>query len=481
MAYQPSVREIIQAFFRRKALFMLVCGVVFLVGGAYLLLKQPLYQSSASMVLHFDTKTVPNIDRTMDPTQPLGSNEHREILYSDAEIMKSIGVLHSVIGTIGLERLYPKIATSDLSDARKLDQATDTLLSNLVVDVGLQSDVLNINYLNPDPIVARDTVQSLLSHFFEQEAEVYANPQLKFAESESAAAREKLTAAQNRLADFKAKHNIADLQQQVSQSILSRTDVESRLRVAQGHMLEAQQREQALKQLLDSVPPTITSSAMGEQFHAADTVEAHLDELRAKRAQMASTYNPASAVFQQLDAQIATLSAAAKARTGEAKSRSATQPNMVYQNIKTDYLRSSAEATSAKQPVDVLTQQLAQINAHLNDLEDQRNQYDDLTRAVQIQNDTYRTLAIRFETARVEANRNAQKISAAVVIASPIVAQTPSRPRRKLVALATILAALVCGCAAVLAVEGFDDRFHSPRDVTRTLRLPVLATFAQDT
>jgi len=251
--------------------------------------------------------------------------------------------------------------------------------------------------------------------------------------------------------------------------------------VAQGHMLEAQQRVQALKQLLESVPPTITSSAMGEQFHAADTVEAHLDELRAKRAQMASTYNPGSAVFQQLDAQIATLSSAAKARTGEAKSRSATQPNTVYQNIRTDYLRSSAEATSAKQPVDVLTQQLAQINAHLNDLEGQRNQYDDLTRAVQIQNDTYRTLAIRFETARVEANRNAQKISAAVVIASPIVAQTPSRPRRKLVALATILAALVCGCAAVLAIEGFDDRFHSPRDVTRTLRLPVLATFAQDT
>ena len=42
-------------------------------------------------------------------------------------------------------------------------------------------------------------------------------------------------------------------------------------------------------------------------------------------------------------------------------------------------------------------------------LEAQRNQYDDLTRAVQIQNDTYRTMAIRYETARVEANRNARE------------------------------------------------------------------------
>jgi hypothetical protein len=29
-------------------------------------------------------------------------------------------------------------------------------------------------------------------------------------------------------------------------------------------------------------------------------------------------------------------------------------------------------------------------------------------------------------------------------------------------------------------MEAFDDRFNSPRDVTRILRLPVLATFAGD-
>ena len=142
-------------------------------------------------------------------------------------------------------------------------------------------------------------------------------------------------------------------------------------------------------------------------------------------------------MFQQLDAQIASLSSAARSRAGEARGRSATQPNLVYQSIKTDYLRAAAEASSAHQPADVLTQQLAQINARLTDLETLRNQYDDLTRAVQIQNDTYKTLAIRYETARVEANRNAQKISAAVMIAAPTVGQQPARPRRKVVALAT--------------------------------------------
>ncbi len=329
---------------------MLVCGAVFLTGGAYLLLKQPLYQSTASLVLHFDTQAVPNIDRTMNPTQPLGSNEHREILYSDSEIMRSTGVIHGLITAMGIARLYPHIAASQVSDIRKLDLATESLLANLVVDVGLQSDVLNINYFNPDPTVARDTVQGLLNKFFDQEAAVYANPQITFAENEAAAARDKLTAAQNNLAQFKSQNKIADLQQQVSQFLLSRTDVESRLRVAQGRVLEAENRQKALKELLDTVPANSTSSAMGEQYHAADSAESQLDQLRAKRSQLASSYRAGSEVFQQLDAQIASLSSAARSRAGEARGRSATQPNLVYQSIKTDYLRAAAEASSAHQP-----------------------------------------------------------------------------------------------------------------------------------
>ena len=481
MVDPPSFRGTILAFLRRKTLFLLAFSTVCMVGGVYLLLKQPLYQSGASLVLHFESQTVPNIDRTMTPpSQQQGSNEHREILYSDADILRSPDLTRGVIGTIGLARLYPQIAAMPYSAGRKLELAVQAFASNSVVDVGVQSDVMNLSFLHPDPTLARDAVQQLLSQFFAQEAAVYANPQLQFAEDEAKSSREKLTAAQSKLAEFKSHHQIADLQQQISQLLLSRTDVEGKLGAARGRILEAEQREAALKQLLDSVPVNVTSSAPGEQYRAADEAEARLDQLRAKRHELASTYLPGSEVFKQVDAQIASLSTAVRARTGEARGRTAYQPNPVNQSIRTDYLRAAAEATSAREPKQVLEQQLAQINARIGDLETQRNQYDDLMRAVQIQNDTYRTMAIRYETARVEANRNAQKISAAVVIAAPTVPHVPARPRRKLVALATVVVALIAGIGSVLAVEGFDDRFRTPRDVTRILGVPVLATFARD-
>jgi uncharacterized protein involved in exopolysaccharide biosynthesis len=479
--HQPSLRSTIQAFFRRKILFSLVFGTVCLAGGGYLLFKQPLYLSGAMLVLHFDSQAVPDIDRTMTPTdQQQGTNEHREILYSDADILRGPDLIRGVINDVGLARLYPQIAVENHGDTRKMAAAVQAFTANLVVEVGMQSDVLTVSFLNPNAQVARDSVQHLLDLFFAQEAAVYNNPQLQFADNEAKTARAALTTAQDKLSAFKAQHNIADLSQQVTQLLGERTDVENRLRIAQARVLEAQQRQDALKDLLNTVPTHVSGSAIGEQYTAADDAESRLDQLRAKREQMASTYRPDSAVFRQLDAQIAALSSAASTRTREARSRSSSQPSPIYESIKTDYLRASAEATSAQQPEQVLTQQLAQINGRITDLESQRNQYDDMTRAVQIQNDTYRTLAIRYETSRVEANRNAQKISAATVVAAPTVPDLPARPRRKLVALATLLAAVLLSAASVLAIEGFDDRFRTPRDVTRLLRMPVLATFAPD-
>ena len=133
MFYQPSFRDSISAFLRRKGLFMLAFGVACLAGGTYLLVKHPLYLSSASLVLHFESQAVPDIDRTMKPTQLQGSNEHREILYSDADILHSSGIIRDVVGKMGLARLYPAIARGPGDDAPKRDLGEQAFAANLVI------------------------------------------------------------------------------------------------------------------------------------------------------------------------------------------------------------------------------------------------------------------------------------------------------------------------------------------------------------
>lgn len=480
MIVQPSFRETILTFFRRKFTFLLVFGAACLAGAGYLLVKTPMYLSSTALVLRFDQQTVPDIDRTRNPTQALGSNERREIIYSDADILHSPDLARRAITSIGLARVYPKIAGDGHGEQRQMDEALKAFAADMLVDVGLQSDVITVSFFHPDPQVAHAIIQSMLDHFFSQEAVIYANPQLQFSQDEAKRAQDKLAAAQLALSQFRSTNKISDLTAQIGQLLQQRTDVESRLNTANGRVLEAQQKEGALKELLSAVPALVTTTANGETYRGVDEVTGQIATLKAKRDQMAATYRPGSTVFNSIDASIASLESAAKRSNADARSRSSTQPNMVYENIKTDLMRASAEAQGARQPAQLLSTQLDQINQRLADLDAKRSQNDDLQRTVRIQDDTYRTLAIRAEESRVEANRNAEKISAAAVIAAPSMPEEPARPRRKLIALGTILAGLILACGAVLGAEAFDDRLRSPHDVAQILRLPVLATFGKD-
>jgi len=480
MIVQPSFRETILTFFRRKFTFLLVFGATCLAGAGYLLIKTPVYLSNAALVLRFDQQTVPDIDRTRTPQQSLGSNERREILYSDADILRSPDLARDTIKTVGLARIYPKVAADKHGEARQLDEAVKAFEVDMLIDVGLQSDVINISFLNPSAQVAQQTVQSLLDHFFSSEAVIYANPELRFAQEEAQRAQQKLSAAQQALSQFRQTNKISDMSAQVTQLLQQRTEVESKLALAKAAVLEAQQKEAAYKELLASVPELVTTTANGDTYQGIDVVQEQIAQLKSKRDQMAATYRPGSPIFNSINASLKSLEGSASRNEAAARKRSATTPNLVYENIKTDLMRATADAKGAKEPADLLGQQLDQINQRLTQLDTMRTENDNLQRTVRIQDDTYRTLAIRAEEASVEANRNAQKISAAAVIAAPSLPDLPARPRRKLIALGTVITGIILASACVLGFEAFDDRLRSPDDVAQILRLPVLATFGRD-
>jgi uncharacterized protein involved in exopolysaccharide biosynthesis len=480
MIVQPSVRELALTFLRRKFTFLMVFGAVCLVGASYLLIKTPEYLSAAALVLRFDQQNVPDIDQTRAPPQQLGSNERREILYSDTDILRSPDLARKTIDAIGLLRIYPRMADSGQDLQHKMSAAIRAFSADMVIDVGLQSDVINISFLNPSASVAQSTIQTLLRFFYAQEASVYANPELQFTERESTLASQKLATSQSALSKFRTANKISDMTAQVNQLLDQRTKIETALAAAQGQAQRAEKEEAAYRELLTAVPPLVTTTAQGETYQAIDNVESELAKLKAKRDQMEATYRHDSPIFDSVNASIRSLESSLHQSESGAKQRYSTTPNTVYENIRTALMRATAEAQGAREPVQILTQQIAVINRRLAVLDALRTQNDDLQRNVRILDDTYRTLAIRAEEARVAANRNAQNISAAAVIAAPSLPDLPARPRRKLVALGTVLAGIIMAAAAVLSAEAFDDRLRSPHDVAQVLRLPVLATFGTE-
>lgn len=169
---------------------------------------------------------------------------------------------------------------------------------------------------------------------------------------------------------------------QLNQLLEQRTSVETKLATAKGVVLEAQQKEAAYKELLTSVPELVTTSANGDTYQGIDVVQEQIAQLKAKRDQMAATYRPGSPIFDSINASLHSLEHSASQNEAAVRHRSSTSPNLVYENIKTDLMRATAEAVGAQQPAQLLSDQLDQINQRLAQLDTLRTENDNLQRTV---------------------------------------------------------------------------------------------------
>ena len=480
MVLEPTWRDVAGVFFRRKLVVALTFLVV--VGSAvgYVLYATPLYRSDATLLVRFGADLVPAIGSRERPVQQLQSNERRETLNSDGELLKSADLIRGVINKIGMAALYPKIAVSKDSDQMKLASAQQSFTSDLVVDVSGTSDAINLSYLNHDPALAHQAMQLLVDTYVDHETKIYSDPQLQFMQNEREQANMRLGQARAALAEFKDRNQISDLPQQISQALLQRSNITAQLQGDQAHVALAEKRQTALATLLAKVPANVSSQAGSEKYRGVDDTQAKLADLQSKQQQMLSTFQPNSRILGQLQAGIASLQSAQHHAQADARGRDATQPNVVYQNIQTDYLRAAADADSAREPIAILRQQLAATDQRLATLEHSRNSLDALTRRSQIAEDAYKALAERYEEARVGSNRNAEKISSTAVIAVPSMPDLPARPRKKIIVAGSLLAGLILGFGLALLLEALDDRIYAPREALGTLRLPVLATFGKE-
>ena len=311
--------------------------------GAYLLLTQPLYQSErvAGAAFRYPggaqhrshdepdpaararTSTVKSSIPTPNPAQPRCDPRRDQARGPGAA-------------------LPADRREAELSDARKLDHAAEAFcLPNLVVDVGLQSDVLNIS-LSSTPIatMARDTVQAaarpVLSPRRPRSTPIrnWGSPRAK-----PAKARDKLTEAQKQLTDVQ----VAASDRRSAAAGLAVPAVADRCRKPAARRAGPRRWKRssggsALKQLLEiRCRRTSPVPRSGEQYPAADAAEGAARSV-AREAQPDGEHLPIGqpSVPTTGRADRVAVAAVAKQRTGEARGRSATQPNMVYQSIKTD-------------------------------------------------------------------------------------------------------------------------------------------------
>lgn len=282
------MRDFLTSFFRQYRVFRAVFATSLLLGILYLLFATPLYEASGSLLVKFGNNADAGVGKSATDARITPMDRIR-IVESNLEILQSHDLLKSVLLEIGLERVYPSF--SDADDG--LEKAIHKLQnSDLNVRSNIQSDVLEIVFLNKSPEVAAEFVRVLQDKFIHKQLEIFNKPQTEFLQEQVKLASEKLEKSQTKFREFKKKVGVSSIDDELSELQRQKTD------------------------------------AANISFQSMDDAEQKLAELLNKRAEMLATYRENSPAFITINQNINE----AKRQIYEQKSA----PTLATQNAKTN-------------------------------------------------------------------------------------------------------------------------------------------------
>jgi len=480
MVIQPTLRDLMTVFFKRKRRIALTTLIVGGLGAAYLIIVTPQYRSESAVVVRFDQQAVPVTDMARESTPEItASNDRREIVQAHADILGSPDLAREVIESFGLSVAYPEIVEDPPSSGTVMDAAIYAFGKALLVDPEITGDVITVNFLHRKPELAQAMLNKLLNLYMKREAELFSAADFKFKDQQTEEAHQRLLEAQTELRDYKARWAITSFDDQITALIKQRADVSSALQSAEVALEQSVQKRDELTRLIKTVPQNVTNSANGEKYHSLDDAQTNLAGLVQKEQEMMVTYRADSPMLTTLRASIATARADVARRRAEVNGRDASAPNAVFQNIQTDLLRAMADTHANAESVTVLKTQLAAMDKQLGDLETAHTGLIERARAVDIADGAYRSLALHLEDARVSQNKLRDGISHGAILTMPSLPYKAAKPRYVIFGVAFAVAAVLAGFGSAIVAELMDDRFTAAHQVNQLLGVPVLATFEE--
>ena len=476
MVVQPTIRDAVEACYRRKWSMLLVMLVVAGLSAVSLANAVPIYRSQAVVVVRFTTLPVPTSNLSTDrPPDGFGEDDKIELIETHLQILQSEYAAEQTITRIGLDRIYPDIVAKPPSTGTPLDAAIKRFIRAVIV-VSLPGNELRISYENEHADVARDALTALIDVFTTRETAIFTDGSIDFEQHQADIAAQRLAKAQAELSAFKATAGISDFDVQLTALITERVDLENRLHMAQVALARSTQQQDALGQTLQTISATVTLPA-GGKYGLIDSTQARIDGLQTREREMTALHGLDWPAAQALRASIGAARRANAAMVAAATDRLQPRRNPIYLGIQTDLLRATAQAQSDRQAVALMTTQATGLARDIAALEAKRDALMERQRELDLAGLADRAAALHLQDARIDVDRAHDGISRVAFIAKPDRPLSPLRPRYKVEMMAGAAAALYAGLFAVFLLEYFDDRFISADQITDRLRIPVLATF----
>ncbi|THF61639.1 XrtA system polysaccharide chain length determinant [Pseudothauera rhizosphaerae] len=372
----------------------------------------------------------------------------------------------------------------EVTSGPQREQLVGELMSGLRIGGTGRDNLFTLAYRDGDPKRAQRVVQALMSLFVESglvSKRQDTDTARRFIEEQIRNYEEKLTAAENRLKDFRLR-NMALLDAGGRDYVGQLAAVSAQLEQARLELREAINSRDATQRQLQGEDPVLLPQMPNAAGVSIPEIDGRIDAMRKTLDALLQRYTESHPdvigtrrVIEDLEAQkLKEIEMRREAGPGQFGSLNA---NPVYQQLKLVLSETEARIASLQARVGSHEARLAELRASAELLPKIDAELAQLNRDYDVHKRNYETLVQRRESANISVEMGATSgIAEFRVIDPPSLPLKPAAPNRALLMLAASVAAIGAGAALTFLISQLRPSFADGRSLREVTGLPVLGT-----
>lgn len=285
-----TLQELLVPFFRDWRRIAVGFFVPMLAAVAAALLATPQYEAVATLLVRMGREYL--YRPQLAEEGPGVSFEREQTLKSEVEILVSHDLLAKTIEEVGPARLFPGLHGEAAVAA--LRQGLDALLLK-------DSNVIRVTFHHPDAAIAAETVNRLVEAYLARRHELFLDRRVPALAAQVDQYQRHLREQASRMETFKRTNGIVAFGEQRALLLRQRSELDTRLKVAQNGLAEVRQRLEAQRHNVDT-------AMRGGRVAVMDAIEGEVLKLEADERSAEAGHAVLVEQLAQLDAHIAQLS-----------------------------------------------------------------------------------------------------------------------------------------------------------------------------
>jgi uncharacterized protein involved in exopolysaccharide biosynthesis len=470
-----SMREAVVGLFHQKWLIASVFMVTVLAVAVVTWLLPNRYESRMKILVKNSRANV-IVSPEQTSNMALTGEVTEAQVNSEIELARSRDLLEAVVIKTGLAKQY--LNKNQAESPVAVETALRQLEKDLAISPVKKANIIDVSYSSYSAQQSASVLRTLADLYLERHLHVHHIPGTEeFFKSQAVEYERQLKDAELSLAHFEAKNNIVSLPLQKEMGLRRIVDVETDFQSTIVGVLETTQRIEKIKQQLQTLDTRIpTQRKLLPYQYSIERMNTMLVELRHKRTQLLSRFQPDDRLVKEVNQQIADTEVALDKVGLEQSVEQTSDVNPLRQSLELELARAQTELTAKQSREGSLSKQLQGHRAKLFDLESTTVRHGELEQLVKELKENYQLLAKKRDESLVTAALDKQKISNVSIAETPSISSLPSGPNRKLNLLLGLFLAAFLGVGSGLGAEFLRDTVHTSRHVEVVNKYPILAT-----